>query len=83
MERDPEELPPDSADVITIVTPHGPADVRVGALAAQLPLPLRRPRRPVGRLGRGPEARAEFERAASLTRNERERAVFLERAARN
>ena len=32
------------------------------------------------KLGRNEEARAEFERAASLTRNERERAVFLERA---
>ncbi|MGW6598812.1 RNA polymerase sigma factor [Streptomyces sp. NPDC055036] len=34
------------------------------------------------RLGRGEEARAEFERAASLTRNARERAMLLERAAR-
>ncbi|MEV6420235.1 RNA polymerase sigma factor [Streptomyces sp. NPDC051662] len=34
------------------------------------------------RLGRGDEARAEFERAASLTRNGRERAMLLERAAR-
>jgi RNA polymerase sigma-70 factor (ECF subfamily) len=33
------------------------------------------------RLGRCDEARAEFERAASLTRNDRERAVLLERAA--
>jgi RNA polymerase sigma-70 factor, ECF subfamily len=33
------------------------------------------------RLGRGAEARAEFERAAALTRNERERALLLERAA--
>ncbi|MDP9346893.1 MAG: RNA polymerase sigma factor [Actinomycetota bacterium] len=33
------------------------------------------------KLGRGPEARAEFERAASLTRNERERALLLGRAA--
>jgi predicted RNA polymerase sigma factor len=32
------------------------------------------------RLGRREEARAEFERAASLTRNERERAVLLDRA---
>jgi len=31
-------------------------------------------------LGRGPEARAEFERAAALTRNERERALLLARA---
>ncbi|MFJ1579944.1 RNA polymerase sigma factor [Streptomyces sp. NPDC088147] len=35
------------------------------------------------RLGRGDEARAEFERAASLTRNARERALLLERAARS
>ncbi|GAA0523124.1 RNA polymerase subunit sigma-24 [Paractinoplanes deccanensis] len=33
------------------------------------------------RLGRRDEARAEFERAASLTRNERERALLLGRAA--
>ncbi|MET8749955.1 RNA polymerase sigma factor [Streptomyces sp. NPDC004667] len=33
------------------------------------------------RLGRGPEARAEFERAASLTRNVRERDLLLARAA--
>jgi len=31
------------------------------------------------RLGRGPEARAEFARAAALTRNERERALLLAR----
>jgi RNA polymerase sigma-70 factor, ECF subfamily len=35
----------------------------------------------LARLGRGEEARQEFERAASLTRNERERALLLERAA--
>ncbi|MFF3722545.1 RNA polymerase sigma factor [Streptomyces erythrochromogenes] len=34
------------------------------------------------RLGRPGEARAEFERAASLTRNERERTLLLRRAAR-
>ena len=34
------------------------------------------------KLGRGPEARAEFERAASLTRNTRERDLLLARAAR-
>jgi RNA polymerase sigma-70 factor (ECF subfamily) len=34
------------------------------------------------KLGRFEEARAEFERAASLTRNERERRLLLERAAR-
>lgn len=33
------------------------------------------------KLGRAREARREFERAASLTRNERERALLLERAA--
>lgn len=33
------------------------------------------------RLGRGDEARAEFERAAAMTANERERAALLERAA--
>jgi RNA polymerase sigma factor (sigma-70 family) len=33
------------------------------------------------KLGRRDEARAEFERAAGLTRNERERALMLERAA--
>ena len=35
----------------------------------------------LSKLGRNDEARAEFERAASLTRNARERAVLLERAA--
>ncbi len=34
------------------------------------------------RLGRTGEARAEFERAASLTRNEQERTLLLRRAAR-
>ncbi|MET7616515.1 RNA polymerase sigma factor [Streptomyces sp. NPDC005408] len=34
----------------------------------------------LARLGRGAEARAEFERAASLTRNERERELLLKRA---
>lgn len=33
------------------------------------------------RLGRAEEARTEFERAAALTRNERERTLLLERAA--
>jgi RNA polymerase sigma factor (sigma-70 family) len=36
----------------------------------------------LARLGRTAEARAEFERAAALTGNERERALFLGRAAR-
>lgn len=34
----------------------------------------------LARLGRGTEARAEFERAATLTRNERERELLLDRA---
>jgi predicted RNA polymerase sigma factor len=33
------------------------------------------------KLGRFPEARAEFQRAAALTQNARERALLLERAA--
>ncbi|MFC7480616.1 hypothetical protein ACFQX7_11975 [Luedemannella flava] len=36
----------------------------------------------LGRLGRHEQARAEFERAAALTANARERAVLLDRAAR-
>jgi predicted RNA polymerase sigma factor len=36
----------------------------------------------LAKLGRFDEARAEFERAASLTRNARERTLLLERAAR-
>jgi predicted RNA polymerase sigma factor len=35
----------------------------------------------LAKLGRNAEARTEFERAASLTRNERERSVLLDRAA--
>jgi predicted RNA polymerase sigma factor len=35
----------------------------------------------LAKLGRFDEARAEFERAAPLTRNSRERALLLERAA--
>ena len=35
----------------------------------------------LAKLGRDDEARAEFERAASLTQNSRERAVLLERMA--
>ncbi|MFL5517945.1 MAG: RNA polymerase subunit sigma-24, partial [Gemmatimonadales bacterium] len=35
----------------------------------------------LAKLGRAQEARAEFERAASLTRNARERALLLDRAA--
>jgi hypothetical protein len=36
---------------------------------------------PVEKLGRTEEARVELERAAALTRNERERTLLLERAA--
>ena len=36
----------------------------------------------LAQLGRHDEARAEFERAASMTRNERERQLLLERAVR-
>jgi predicted RNA polymerase sigma factor len=36
----------------------------------------------LAKLGRSGEARAELERAASLTRNARERELLLERAAR-
>jgi len=35
----------------------------------------------LAKLGRSDEARTEFERAASLTKNARERALLLERAA--
>jgi predicted RNA polymerase sigma factor len=35
----------------------------------------------LAKLGRGDEARAEFERAATLTRNTREREMLLQRAA--
>jgi len=35
----------------------------------------------LAKLGRFDEARAEFERAASLTRNQRERTLLLDRAA--
>ena len=34
----------------------------------------------LAKLGRGDEARAEFERAAAMTRNARERELLLERA---
>ncbi|MEV6495488.1 RNA polymerase subunit sigma-24, partial [Actinoplanes sp. NPDC051633] len=37
----------------------------------------------LAKLGRHAEARAEFERAASLTRNERERTLLLNRAAQS
>ena len=46
-----------------------------------LPPAAERARRPARKLGRCDEARAEFERAAALTRNERERRLLLERAA--
>ncbi|MDF5753713.1 RNA polymerase sigma factor [Spongiactinospora sp. TRM90649] len=51
-----------------------------GALRGYPPLPAVRGDL-LARLGRAAEAREEFERAAALTRNERERGVFLERAA--
>lgn len=51
----------------------------VGALAGYHLLPAVRGDI-LHRLGRWAEARVEFERAASLTRNERERALLLERA---
>jgi len=35
----------------------------------------------LAKLGRSREARAEFERAAAMTANQRERALLLERAA--
>ncbi|TBN58211.1 RNA polymerase sigma factor [Glaciihabitans arcticus] len=52
----------------------------VGALAGYHLLPAVRGDL-LAKLGRGPEARLEFERAASLTRNERERELLLGRAA--
>ena len=50
------------------------------ALARYHLLPAARADMPA-KLGRFDEARADFERAASLTRNERERTLLLERAA--
>ena len=50
-----------------------------GALAAYHLLPAVRGDL-LAKLGRGDEARAEFQRAAALTRNERERDVLLARA---
>ncbi|MEU0217490.1 hypothetical protein ABZ281_21265 [Streptomyces sp. NPDC006265] len=44
-------------------------------------LPTRRPRDLLTRLRRTAQARAGFERAASLTRNEREQELLLRRAA--
>ena len=35
----------------------------------------------LAKLGRGVEARAEFERAAAMTRNDAERAVLMRKAA--
>jgi RNA polymerase sigma factor (sigma-70 family) len=68
---------------------NGPADalarvdalVRDGTLSGYALLPAVRGDL-LDRLGRGDEARVEFERAAMLTRNERERRVLLDRAAR-
>jgi predicted RNA polymerase sigma factor len=42
--------------------------------------PAERARRLLAKLGRFDEARAEFERAAALTRNARERELLLKRA---
>ena len=53
-----------------------------GAVASGLPPPAKRARRSLGRLGRVDEARVEFERAAALTRNARERKLLLDRARR-
>jgi predicted RNA polymerase sigma factor len=53
--------------------------VAAGALAAYHLLPAVRGDL-LAKLGRGGEARREFERAAELTRNERERVVLLGRA---
>ena len=47
----------------------------------ELPPAAERARRPAGEARPLDEARAEFERAAALTENERERALLLERAA--
>ena len=59
-------------------------DALAGGTGAEgLPLAAERARRPAGTAGAGVrEARTEFERAASLTRNERERELLLERASR-
>src|SRR5690606_24900736 len=56
------------------------AGIDEGALRAYAPLPAARADF-LFRAGRRTEARAEFERAAALTRNERERAFLLGRAA--
>jgi RNA polymerase sigma-70 factor (ECF subfamily) len=50
------------------------------ALAGYAPLPAARAEL-LGRLGRNAEAAVEFERAASLTQNDREKALLLRRAA--
>ena len=63
-----------------IALPMVDALVRDGALASYHLLPGVRGDL-LARLGRFGEARAEFERAASLTKNERERALLLARAA--
>ena len=56
------------------------AQVRAGALPGYPQLPAVRGDL-LARLGRSQEARAEFERAAELTRNGQERTLFLARAA--
>ena len=53
---------------------------RRGAVAQSLSPPAQRARRPAGELGRPAEAKPEFERAAAMTRNAREREVLLRRA---
>ena len=52
-----------------------------GAVARELPPAAGVRGDLLAKLGRLDEARAEFERAASLTRNARERELLLERAA--
>ena len=52
-----------------------------GPGAARLPPAAERAGDLLVQLGRLPEARVEFERAAALTRNDRERALLLDRAA--
>ena len=64
--------------------PHAGLDARrrtgVGAVAAGLSPAAERSRRPSGQARTHEEARREFERAAALTRNARERELLLDRA---
>ena len=64
----------------TALTLRRPADRRARRCANYHLLPSVRGDL-LAKLGRQAEARAEFERAASLTRNERERTLLLDRAA--